>query len=186
MKSFLAVLFCALYVSSGCVGQTSASSKTVAFSSSRYQYIVRYPTSWYLFMTKLKPELDYLDILNFPPSQRVEGVVLKDGGAEISVGAASSNIRTLEQWIKDDVKFDTHVNQAEMKNFSKAMSGCTRILEVTSLSEVGPGRNFHRTAFYCSTEHGLYAVSLINWQGDPKQKKFCEIARDVVLSLRTQ
>ncbi len=185
MKSFGISFSFALLVSSICSGQASPRPKTVTFRSSKYHYLVRYPASWYLFTTQLRPELDYLDILNFPPSQRAEGVVLRDGGAEISVGAAPFNIPTLEQWIREDTKFDTQVKQEELKPFGKAPAGCTRIIEVISLSEVGPARNFQRAAFYCSTERGSYVVSLTNWQGDPKQKMFNEVARNVVFSLRT-
>ena len=185
MRGLGIFFFLALLLSSICAGQTSVGSKLVTFRKVEYHYLVQYPASWYLFTTELGPALDYLDILNFPPSERVEGVVLRDGGAEISVGAAPSNIATLERWIKADTKFDVQVRQ-RMSGLSKLPYGCRRIIEVTSLSEVGPGRNFDHTAFYCSTERGSYVVALTNWQGDPKQKMFYEVARNVVLSLRIQ
>src|SRR5437868_3650122 len=134
-----------------------ASAKWRTFLSTKYNYVLRYPPSWYLFTTQLNPTLYALDILNFPASHRVEGVVLRDGGAEITAAAAPPKTQTIEQWVSDDTKFETHIRQRRIESFAKNPSGCARIVEVISLSEAGPGRNFSHTTYYCSTKHGLYA-----------------------------
>jgi hypothetical protein len=153
------------------------------FRSVKYRYATTYPASWYQFKTELRPSLDYLDILNFPPSERAEGVVLKDGGAEITVGPAPQGMRTLQDWIRKATKLDSQVEQRGVKEFTKTPSGCTELVKVTSLFEVGPGRNFVHTSYYCSTNRGMYAVSLTNWERDPQQKKYQAIALRVASSL---
>lgn len=168
------------------LGLSAATPTWKTFKSTKYRYSARYPASWYLFTTTLTPKLDSLDILNFPPDQRVRGVILKESGARIMVGPAPSEMRTMEQWIKEDTKFDTQVAQREIKGFTKSPSGCAELVEVTSLSEVGPGAYFHHTAYYCSTKYGLYGVSLLNWKGDPNQEKLQAIALKIALGLRSR
>jgi len=155
------------------------------FKSTKYRYTVRYPASWYLFTTTLTPQLDSLDILNFPPDQRLKGVILKDSGARIMVGPAPSETQTMDQRIKEDTKFHTQISQRELNDFAKSRSGCIKLVEVTSLSEVGPEAYFAETSYYCSTRHRLYGVSLLNWKRDPKQNQLRAVALKVALSLRS-
>jgi hypothetical protein len=136
-----------------------------------------------LFTTSPGATLDSLDILNFPPDQRAKGVILKESGARIMVGRAPSEVKTVEEWIKDQTKFDTEVAQREVTNFTKIPSGCEKITEVASLSEVGPKSYFSATTYYCVTNQALYAVALLNWKGDPKQNQLRAIALKIATSL---
>lgn len=152
------------------------------FTSTKYHYKVSYPSSWYLLNGA---QLNYLDILSFPPSQRAEGVVLADGGAEISVGRVESKAQTAEDWIEERSKFLTDVNQREIESFTKRSGGCTKLIQVTALEEVGPGRNFSDTCYYCTTANGPYTIMLHNWEGDPHQNDYQRVALRIALSLRS-
>src|SRR5260370_1433221 len=112
-------------VTSG-IGHCTSAGGWKTFKSTKYRFTVRYPASWYLF-----PPLDgALDILNFPPDQRVHGVILKESGARINVGPIPSQM-TMEQWSKKNTEFDTQTSEREIKNFTKNPSGCTKLVEVT-------------------------------------------------------
>ncbi len=155
------------------------------FASTKHRYSVRYPASWYLFSTPLAPELDSLDILNFPPEERVHGVILKKSGARIMVGPVPAGTRTVEQWIKESTKFHTEVVQREIREFRRNPSGCKDLKEVTSLEEEGPGAYLGVTSYYCETTYGLYGVTLLNWKGDPNQYRLRATALKIALSLRS-
>lgn len=155
------------------------------FRSETYRYTVRYPSSWHLFVTALRPKLDYLDILSFPPSETWKGVVIREGGAEVTVGRAPENVRTPQQWIARSRKFDTDLRQEALHGFTRTRSGCLKLLRATSFFQVGPGAYQEVTDYYCSTRTGLYGVELINWKDDPKQKDFRRVALKIALSLRS-
>jgi hypothetical protein len=154
------------------------------FKSKKYRYSVQYPASWYLFTTELGPKPDSLDILNFPPEERVSGVILKDSGARIMVGPAPPETRTIAQWIEENAKFETQIRQREIKDFARNPLGCAELVEVTSLSEVGPEAYLGDTSYYCSAERGLYVVSLLNWKGDSSEEQLRAIALKIALSLK--
>lgn len=179
----ICVLLAAIAVGAASKPPRTATWKT--FRSETYHYAVRYPGSWYPFTTELRQTMDYLDILSFPPSETVTGVVIKRGGAEISVGRAPRDVLTLEQWIKRGTKFNTEVHQEEVTGFAKKAAGCRALTKVTSLSEVGPATYQLVTEYYCTTARGLYGIELTSWKGDPKQKEFQRVALKIALSLRS-
>lgn len=186
MKS-LRAHFLLVTILASCFGIGASPSKWKTFRTTKYGFSVRYPADWHLLegFDGSPDSKDALDIINFPNSQRVKGVVLKDGGASITVAPAPSQVQTIEQWIKEGTKYDTQIKQQAVRGFKTVSSGCKELIEVTSLSEVGPGRNFARTDFYCATEHKLLGVSLTNWEGDSKQRDLQELALKMALSLRT-
>ncbi len=155
------------------------------FRSEQYRYSVRYPASWHLLETSLHGKPDSLDILNFPVSQRVEGVILKHGGAEISVGVPAPEVTTIDQWEKAQTKFDEEVTEHELKLTTSSSIGCRRLVEVTSLFEVGPGRKYSKTTYYCRTNQGLYGIFLTNWQGDLQESGLRKVALEIAESLQT-
>lgn len=156
------------------------------FESTTYGFKVRYPAQWQELrgIDGTPRSKDSLDIINFPNSERAQGVVIKKGGAEISVGPAGAGSASIDDWIRDDTKFDTQVERRTIKMSSTNPSGSMSLVEVTSLSEVGPDARISRTVYFCSTRRGAFAVLLTNWQGDPKEVQLRELAREIVLSLR--
>jgi len=156
------------------------------FESTKYGFKVRYPDQWQELrgIDGTPGSKDRFDIINFPNAERVQGVVIKKGGAEISVGPAGSGSAPIDDWVRDNTKLDTHVQRRTIKMSSPNPSGCMSLVEVTSLSEVGPDTRFSRTVYLCSTARGAFAVFLTNWQGDPKEVELRELARKIVLSLR--
>lgn len=155
------------------------------FRSETYHYTVRYPGSWYPFVTALRPKLDYLDILSFPPSETWKGVVIRKGGAEISVAAAPRDVGTLREWIDHTARLDTDVRSQAITRFARQPSGCKVLTRITSLSRVGPATYQEFTDLFCTTDHGPYVVTLVSWKGDPREQEFQRVALKVALSLRS-
>lgn len=187
MRAASSLSVCALLAAAalGPAPRAAQSGTWRTFRSETYRYTVRYPSSWYLFVTALRPKLSYLDILSFPPSEAWTGVVIKWGGAEIMVSRAPDAVRTPQQWIAKSRKFNTGLREKELSVFPRTPSGCANLLRATSFFHVGPGTYQEVTDYYCSTAGGLYGVELISWKGDPKRKEFQRVALKIALSLRS-
>jgi hypothetical protein len=179
MRVFLGyfVLLCCL--TSTDAGMCQTPWKT--FHSTMYHYTVQYPASWY----PLPPDRDALNIVNFPPSERVHGVVIKNPGAEITAGMAPSGVTTIDQWLSRDARNDTLLEDREIPISRISGNGCKRLRRAVTRSEIGEGRAYQLyTFYYCSTDKGLYSVLLANWEGDPHQEELRATALRVVRSLR--
>jgi hypothetical protein len=144
-------------------------------------YSLDYPVSWY----RLDPVSARFDILNFPPDQRIKGVVLKKNGAEILVTLQpKDDLQSLEDWIKRDLADSQLIESRDISPSGKSHDGCDRLQQVVSRSEAGPGAYFTYTSLYCITKHRSLQVTLTNWQGDQEQSRYQAIAVKIANSLR--
>jgi hypothetical protein len=152
----------------------------VRYANKQRGYALSYPASWYLFN-----EEGGFDILNFPPDQRINGVVLKDKGAEISVTPQSKDDpQSLDDWIKLEFAHDQLVESRDISPAQKSQEGCQRLHQVISRAEVAEGHYFIYTSLYCVTKRRFVEVMLTNWEGDPNQPAYQAIALKVANSLR--
>jgi hypothetical protein len=127
-----------------------------------------------------------LGIINFPNSERIKGVVIKAGGAEIQVTAAPLGVSTPAEWIGRDVLDDPIIRERDVLVPKSVSDGCTALREVIWRNDVsGSGKAYQfNTGYYCSTAAGLYSVVLTTWEGDPKQGDLQSVALTMALSLR--
>lgn len=178
LRGFVAITF---LVGAGTVHNT----QWKRFENTRLRYEISYPASWHLFTNPLAPNPETLDILNFPPAQRVQGVVLKPQGAEITVSRAPAGVNTIDEWIKAaDSKSYVRIRREEIRNFRRN-SGCVRLVRVTSKWDAESSeRQQVITDTYCLTSRALYDVRLVNWADDPGQSNLQEIALRMALSFR--
>jgi hypothetical protein len=156
------------------------------FSSAKYHFSVRYPGSWH----RMNQSRDVLSILNFPLSQRVEGVVLAKSGASITVVPATvvpdaDRITTIQDWVTKDVSDSKLIARREVVPVSRDSGACTQLVTAEWESEQGPNTYTLETAYYCETRTGLYRVWLSHWRGDPKQENLQAIALRMALTLRS-
>ncbi|HKV79327.1 MAG TPA: hypothetical protein VJP02_14360 [Candidatus Sulfotelmatobacter sp.] len=156
------------------------------FVNTKSRYKISYPASWYLFTNQLAPNPEILDILNFPPDERVQGVVLKPHGAEITVSQAPTAIKTIDEWINEaGSKSYVEVRREEFSNIKRSTSGCVKVVRVTSEWDTESSGQWQViTDTYCLTGRGLYDVSLINWKGDPNQSNLQGVALKMTLSFK--
>jgi hypothetical protein len=148
------------------------------FTSKQSQFRVRYPASWYLL-----EHHSGLDALSFPPDQRVRGVVLTSGGAELTVIKQPRQVKTVEQWIKQDLVSSTPESQREVDSH-QGPNGCNRLVEVRWKSEAAPEQYFQETAYYCAAKTGLYRVRLTYWAGNTSSRMLDAVALKVTRSFR--
>lgn len=162
-----------------------ASYQWKVFESRTQHFRVSYPASWNLLEgVGGAVYADRLDIINFPNSERAEGVVLKKGGAEISVSGPPSGVRTVQAWIH--TFNDTLIEHGDVPVSAPSPGGCRKLQRVISRDEIGPGTYFVNTAYYCSTDDRFFQIQLVNWQGDPHERQLQRIALQVALSLRSR
>jgi hypothetical protein len=150
------------------------------YVNNQSRYSLDYPASWYRF----GQEADRFGILNFPPKQRVKGVVLKTDGAEIIASLRPEKAQSLEDWIKLDLSDDQILESSDVQQRSQAHDGCRTIRRVVARSEVGDRAHFIYTFFYCIGQNRSMRITLANWEGDSKQAEYQAIALKITNTLR--
>ena len=152
------------------------------FKSAKCHFSVDYPDSWYV---EYDARICVLDINNFPPSKKVQGVVLPHLGATISVVRAPKGVTTIPEWIARDLAGSKLLGRREVSNLSHEPGACTQLIVAESDFEVGPGTYSHETSYYChcAMTGRLYLVELQNWREDPNQKQFQATALRIALTL---
>lgn len=151
-----------------------------SFVSSTQHFSLSYPSSWYA----LAPNSSSLDILNFPPSERGKGVVIKKGGAEISVQTAPTKVHSVEEWIRFDNKNGETRNNREISVDEYPQGGCSHMRRVLLRSEAGPGVHFLYSTYYCEAKNRFFTLTLTTWEGDPRQRGLDALAERMTRSLR--
>ena len=159
------------------------------FASAKYRFTVQYPASWYpLPGSSDIGSSDILDITNFERSGPQDGIGSRVAGAEITVTGALPGVKSVDDWIRRDLPDSDEIAASENKVSipRPAADGCTRLKQAAWREPVSPDAAFAETSYYCTTAGGLYKISLLNWQNDPRQKELRELAVRIALSLRTQ
>ena len=142
---------------------------------------MEYPASWYRF----DPGSTRFDILNFPPDQRIKGVVLQKNGAEILVKLQpKDDPQSLEDWIKRDLAYDQFIESGNISQVKNSPDGCEQLQKVVSRSEVAEGTYFINTSLYCVSKRRSMQLLLMNWEGDPSQPTYQAIAVRIAKSIR--
>jgi hypothetical protein len=167
---------------------TSDAEQWKTFHSNGQHFSVHYPSSWHRLGAGQFENDDVLGIINFPNSERVEGVVIKAGGAAIQVSAAPRGVNTLTEWIRRDLQGDQIIRERDVVLQQLVPNGCTALKEVTWRSDVsGSGKAYQlHASYYCSTAIGLYSVFLTAWDGDPEQRELESLSLSMALSLRVR
>jgi hypothetical protein len=149
----------------------------------KYHFAVQYPASWY----RLAGTADILDITNFERSGPRDGIAMRVAGAEITVTGALPGVTAVDDWIRRDLpdSDDIAASESNIKIPKPAADGCTKLKQATWHEQLSPDAYFAETAYYCTTATGLYKISLLNWQSDPRQNELRDLAVRIALSLRT-
>jgi hypothetical protein len=168
------------------VGQAAGDKKN--FKSTKYSYRVDYPSSWHL----LDQKLDQLFLVNCPPHKRVRGTVIPAGGASISVRGFSpgdfnpEHITSREQWIERDLQGNILVDRSTVPVPDSPLDGCGELTRVISKGDAGGKTNQVTTALYCLANGQPFRISETNWEDDPNQPQYQELALKIALSLRAE
>jgi len=154
------------------------------FSSSKYGFTVEYPAFWY----RLDGPSDILDIANFQRAGPQDSIAVRVAGAEITVSGALPGITSVDDWIRRDLPDSDEIAASEnkIKIPSPRSDGCKQLKQATWREQLSPDAYFAETAYYCTTATGLYKVSLLTWENDPKQNELRQLAITIALSLRAR
>jgi len=162
------------------------------FTSKTLHFSVLYPASWNrLLALDDLPDPDRLDIINFPNRDRAEGVVIKRGGASISVVGVPPDSppfywHSVDDWIGFSLPHRILIDQSEIPIAAPPSGGCSKLKRVVTQFETSPGAYQVYTNYYCEIGGRLYGTFLANWKGDPHQSDLQEIALKIALSLRSR
>jgi hypothetical protein len=126
-----------------------------------------------------------LDIINFPNSERVEGVVIKKGGAQIWAGGPPGPISSAADWIDHSLRGNALVSLRQVAIAAPSPGGCTRLERAVTRFKMDDAYVID-TAYYCTVGNRLYRVFLTNWEGDPHQGELQDVALKIALSLRSR
>lgn len=147
------------------------------FTSVAGGYIAYYPEPWQIFLLSGQPNLD---IVNFPPSQRVRAVILPANGARIYVGPPPEGIATIAQWIDHDIRAD----EVESKNSVILRSANSKepltVTEVVSQSLEGQ----ESVACYVNISGRLLVGRVTYWKGDSNATQHRQVLHRVMESIR--
>jgi len=170
----------------GSVAGLPAGSQWRPFESKTQHFSVRYPPSWNRLATS-DGALDenILDIINFPNSERLEGVVIKKGGAEISVGGPPKWISTVDGWIEYSQRRSVTLDRKVLATPARSPGGCTRLERVVTRFKMDDAYVIN-TSYYCTVGSRFYGISLTNWEGDSQQSKLQHTALKMALSLTSR
>jgi hypothetical protein len=154
------------------------------FTSGKYRFTVPYPATWH----RLKDITDILDITNFQRSGPEDSIAAHVAGAEITVTGALPGVKDVDDWIRRDLpdSDDLAASEENIPVPELAAKGCTKLKEAAWHEQLSPDTYFVQTSYYCTAADGLYKVSLLNWQDDPRQKELRDLALRMALSLKTQ
>jgi hypothetical protein len=156
------------------------------FESKTQHFSVRYPPSWNRLATSdgVMDE-NILGIINFPNSERLEGVVIKEGGAAISVGGPPQWISTVDGWIEYSQRRSVTLDRKVLAIAAPSPGGCTRLERVVTRFKMDDAHVIN-TDYYCTVGSRFYGIFLTNWEGDPQQSKLQDVALRIALSLRSR
>ena len=165
--------------------QADAAERWKVFTSEEYGFRVSYPGSWYPFALNFGG----LDILSFPRDQRIQGVVIRDGGAEIVVVGRQPGVSDVNEWIAKDRQSDDSLwEERDIPVPNTTAHGCAQLIRTISETDVGGTRAAIQvsTSLYCVADDKPFRLAVLNWKGDPKQATYQELLLNMALSLTTE
>lgn len=170
----------------GSVAGLPAGSQWRLFESKSQHFSVRYPPSWNRLATwDGVMDENILDIINFPNSERLKGVVIKKGGAWVSVGGPPEGISSVDEWIHRYLGRDVIIDQRAVPISSPSPNGCAKLDLVVTRAKMDDAYAIY-SSYYCTVGDRFYSVFLTNWEGDPQQSKLQHTALKIALTLRTR
>jgi uncharacterized protein YodC (DUF2158 family) len=152
-----------IFVVAAFAGAAFAKETTSICQSPKGSFSTQCPTGW----NKLDMFDDSISIISFPLSQREEGVVIKDGGAQIILSKHKMDGASLSQWIKkDNMGTRALTRTLKGKAFRNAACSNTAYLEV-EVDQGGPPSEID-SQIYCSIAEYVFKFQLRYWANDRK------------------
>jgi hypothetical protein len=120
--------------------------------------------------------------VNFALSQKVRGVVIPTGGAQIVILERPENVSDLERWVGTTTIGAETISNKDVSIDSIAVRGGLRALEVGTESGVSPDR-FQDIGLYFEISGRGFRGLLTYWKGDPKASEYLRVLHEIAGSL---
>jgi hypothetical protein len=149
-------------------------------------FSVKYPGSW----VRKGNSKDRLMVLSSKGG--AEAIVIKNGQAMISVIEEKSDVNSSLSQLIDRYNQDVDVlSRRNIRGENAGSRGCRDLNETISKEPAvppedvpGPVPYLINTEYFCEVKGHIYAMVLRNFEGDPKQALYQQIALQVAKSLR--
>ena len=156
-----------------------------AFHSEQYRYSTFYPPGW----QPLTPRSQAFTAINFPQSERVEGIVVPPSGAMIEAGPTGEP--TVDKEIKADLEnagTDATVDQTLLTKlpYPDACKSLRQVEYDVNLGSTTSPVYQHITSFYCEVHGRAFGVTLIYYRGNKDAEMLQAVALDVARFLRIE
>jgi hypothetical protein len=138
-------------------------------------YVAYFPESWQV----LVPGAPTLEVVNFPPSQRVRAVVLPDGGASISISTAPVGTTKIDQWISHDFRFGEQQSKNQRILRRAASKQQLQVIEVV-WHEDSTGVVMEGVDCYFEISKHLFLGRLEYWKGDRSAMQYRAMLHQIV------
>lgn len=159
------------------------------FYSQKYRFAVFYPADWApLDFHGIEPQGEYLDVINFPESERVTGIVIPQSGAELIVAPSRNPGATIDDLVAQSLKF---VHDAPSVD-QTILTGMTGANECGTLRQVKYHINLgddlhpvleHDTVYYCEVHRRILVVTMRYFRGNKDATMLDGIARTAAQTL---
>ncbi len=154
------------------------------FESQDQSFSVDYPASWHLFRGSIDgtTDRDKLYILSSPNSQRVEAVVIKHGGAAISLQPRHGSLELQE----GDKLIEHRTVQLASAQFCSIVTVDRVESSVVRANEVPSHVAVYKdsTSYDCVEGTKRFTLLLSHWKGDPKHNHYEKTALSILKTLR--
>lgn len=143
-----------------CYGNAQTSHKC---EPTQNTFSITCPHGWYV----LSENENSVDLTNFPPNERLEGVIIKDRGAEISVEMSpfAPGRNSMEEMIASDGKTYDSFN-AKVATSLSVPSNCLQASTIDASVDVGMKSIERDLLLYCRTTTNIYRFRLRAWKND--------------------
>jgi hypothetical protein len=151
------------------------------FESKDHSFSADYPSSWEQMRAFGNGATDNqeLDIINFPNRERLEGTIIKNGGAEIILRTGKAP----ERLEAGDKLIARHTITLPSAPFCSAVSEL-RIDTVVATKPNGEDVLEDDTTYECSRGSASFTLVLRHWKDDPKHQSYERTALEILKTLR--
>jgi hypothetical protein len=151
------------------------------FTSTDGGFAVAYPQSWVVYQDSAK-RTGMFDITNFPVKNRVKGVFLPTGGAEITLSQLRDSNLSVDGWVALMLRDDIELERKTVDLPGNPNGHARRYTEITWLSEVGPKAYFFNRAAFFLVRDTPFQARLTCWNDDLKAESYTAIFRAIIES----
>ena len=159
----------------------------VHYVSTQHRFSAFYPPGWH----EVTPGLGGLQVINFPDSERVGGIIIPPAGAIITVGPTGYSGKTINDTVVASLVGADGPPILDQTILTDGLGpdGCPTLREVQTYLNLGSATHpvlERDTAYYCQVHGRIFTVDLEYYRGNKDAAMLESLARDVAMTLRVE